>query len=398
MTERSLSLVRRALLLAGAAAAAPVRAQQRPFVLGLLTQADDPRYDPQALLKGFPDAPTGRSAPAARIALNDSAFRLQLAGWTSAALLPVEAADAAALPAALQQLLERGVQRIVLELPAPSVAAVTGAAAGRDVILFNAAAPEDVLRAAQCAPHLLHTLPSQAMQMDAIAQLLVARKWNKPLLLYGTTPPDAPLLAAVRRSARRFGIKPVAERAFKLSNDPREREQGNVRLLTSDRDYDAVVVLDAQGEFAREVPYRTVLPRPVLGSNGLVAQAWSPFYERHGAPQLTRRFLRQAGRPMGSYDWATWMAARAAAEAASAFNKAGVAQQLQALRQGAVALDGYKGQRLTFRGWDGQLRQPLLLAYGDGVADMAPLEGFLHPRSTLDTLGYDAPETGCKAR
>jgi ABC transporter substrate binding protein (PQQ-dependent alcohol dehydrogenase system) len=398
MTERGLSLTRRALLLAGAAAAGPVRAQQRPFVLGLLTQADDPRYDPQTLLKGFPDAPSGRSLPAVQIALNDSAFRLQLAGWTSTELVPAEAANAAALPAALRQLLARGVHHVVLELPAPSVAAVSQAAAGQDMILFNAAAPEDVLRAAQCAPHLLHTLPSHAMQMDAIAQLLVARKWNRALVLYGTTPADAPLLAAFRRSARRFGIKPVAERAFKLSNDPREREQGNVRLLTSERDYDSVVVLDAQGEFARDVPYRTVLPRPVLGSNGLVAQAWSPLYERNGAPQLTRRFLRRAGRPMGSYDWASRMGARAAAEVAGAFNKASVQQQLQALLQGAVALDGYKGQRLSFRGWDGQLRQPLLLAHGDGVADIAPLEGFLHPRSTLDTLGYDAPETGCKAR
>jgi ABC transporter substrate binding protein (PQQ-dependent alcohol dehydrogenase system) len=99
---------------------------------------------------------------------------------------------------------------------------------------------------------------------------------------------------------------------------------------------------------------------------------------------------------MGSYDWATWIAGRAAAEAASAFNKATIPQQLEALRQGAISVDGYKGQRLTFRGWDGQLRQPLLLAYGSGVAATAPLEGFLHPRSTLDTLGYDAPETGCR--
>ena len=88
---------------------------------------------------------------------------------------------------------------------------------------------------------------------------------------------------------------------------------------------------------------------------------------------------------------------RAAAEAASDYKKASVAQQLQALRQGAVSVDGYKGQRLTFRAWDGQLRQPLLLTYGTGVADVAPLEGFLHPRTTLDTLGFDAPETACKA-
>jgi ABC transporter substrate binding protein (PQQ-dependent alcohol dehydrogenase system) len=397
MTEGAvLPLGRRALLLAAAGAAWTAHAQQRPFLLGLLTQADDERYAAPSLQRGFPDAPAGRSAGAAEIALNDSLFNLQLAGWSPAQLVALEAPDAAGVPAALQQLLQRGVRHVVLELPAAGVVAVTAAAAGRDMILFNAAAPEDALRAGQCAPHLLHTLPSHAMQMDALAQLLVARKWPRPLVLSGSLPGDRLLLAAFQRAAKRFGVRVAAERSFKLSNDPRERDLGNVRLLTSERDYDAVVVLDTQGEFARDAVYRTVLPRPVLGSNGLVAQAWSPFSERHGAPQLSRRFLRRAQRPMGSYDWATWMAARSAAEVASSFNKASIGQQLQALRQGAVAVDGYKGQRLTFRAWDGQLRQPLMLAHGNGVAEVAPLEGFLHPRSTLDTLGIDAPESGCK--
>ena len=386
-------LPRRALLLAGAAAAWPARAQQRSFALGLLTQADDERYGAQLLQKGFPDGPGGRSAAAARIALNDSAFQLQVTGWTSTQFVPVEAANAASLPAAVQQLLQKGVRHLVLELPARSVAIVAAAAAGRDLILFNAAAPEDELRGAQCAPHLLHTLPSHAMQMDALAQLLAARKWNRPLVLHGPLPADGLLRAAFQRSARRSGLRPVAERGFR---PPGEREPGDVRLLTAEGEYDAVVVLDTQGEFAREAAYRTVLPRPVLGSNGLVAQAWSPIYELHGAPQLSRRFLRRAGRPMGSYDWATWMAARFAAEIAAAYNKATIAQQLQALRQGAVAVDGYKGQRLTFRAWDGQLRQPLLLAHGNGVADMAPLDGFPQTRNGLDTLGHDAAESTCR--
>jgi ABC transporter substrate binding protein (PQQ-dependent alcohol dehydrogenase system) len=392
-------LQRRSVLVSLVAAAAwPVAAQPpRAFSLGFLSQADDPRYDPAELQRGFPEAPGGRSAPAAAIALNDSAFTLQAAGIGEGKLIASEVPNAGALPAALDNLLRQGANHVVLELPASGVAAVTAAARGKDVILFNTAAPEDALRGAQCAANLLHTIPSHAMQMDAIAQLLVARKWARPLVLVGPTPGDALLLAAWQRSSRRFGVKPVAQRNFKLSNDPRERDLGNVRLLTSDRDYDAVVVLDAGGEFAREVPYQTVLPRPVLGSNGITAQAWDALWERDGAPQLSRRFQRKANRPMGSYDWATWIAARAAAEAASAFGKATIAQQLQALRQGAISVDGYKGQRLTFRAWDGQLRQPLLLAYGSGVADVAPLEGFLHPRTTLDTLGYDAPETACKA-
>ncbi|MDB5898151.1 MAG: hypothetical protein JWP41_1753 [Ramlibacter sp.] len=371
-------------------------AQTRTFLLGLLTQADDERYGAQALQKAFPDWPSGRSAPAAQMALEDSAFGLQSAGYASFRLVTAEAADAAGVAASLQQLLQQGVKHVVLELPAAGVAAAAAAAKGRDVILWNAAAPEDALRAGQCAANLLHTLPSHAMQMDAIAQLLVGRKWNRPLVLHGTSAADKLLLAAFQRSARRFGLKPMAERPFKLSNDPRERDLGNIRLLTAERDYDAVVVLDAQGEFAREAPYRAVLPRPVLGSNGLTAQAWHRAYERNGGPQLTRRFQRKAGRTMGSYDWATWIAARAAAEVVGADAKAGIAQQLQALKQGTVAVDGYKGQRLSFRAWDGQLRQPMLLAHGDGIAEIAPLEGFLHQRSALDTLGYDLPETGCK--
>ena len=99
---------------------------------------------------------------------------------------------------------------------------------------------------------------------------------------------------------------------------------------------------------------------------------------------------------MGRYDCATWIGVRAAGEAAVAFNKASSAQRLQALRQGAISLDGYKGPRLNFRGWDGQLRQPLLLAHGNGVAEIAPLEGFLHPRTALDTLGFDVAESACR--
>jgi ABC transporter substrate binding protein (PQQ-dependent alcohol dehydrogenase system) len=373
--------------------ALPAWARELP--VGFLSLADDPRYASQALEKGDPLAPAGRAGVAAKLALDDADFTLQAGGWSGARLVSVEAADLAGLPAAFDSLLKQGVRHVLLELPAVGVAQVAAAARGKDVLLFNTAAPEDVLRAAQCAPNLLHTLPSHAMQADALAQLLVARKWTRPLLLHGPTREDDLLLAAFLRSARRFGLKPVAQRAFKLSADPRERESGNVRLLTANAEYDVVAVLDADGEFARDLPYRTMLPRPVVGSSGLTAQAWSPWYERNGAPQLNRRFAKRAGRAMGSYDWAAWVAARAVVEAAA--GGATVAQQLKALKQGEVALDGYKGQRLTFRGWDGQLRQPLLLAHGNGLVETAPVEGFLHPRSALDTLGHDQPETGCKA-
>ncbi len=368
----------------------------REFPVGLLSLAGDERYSVQSTDKAYPDWPGGRAAAAVQIALDDSAFTLQSAGWSAARVVAVEAPNLAGLAAALESLIKQGVRHVVLELPAEGVVQATAAARGKELLLMNAAAPEDALRAAQCAPYLLHTLPSHAMQADALAQLLATRKWGKPLLLHGPSAQDQLLLTAFQRSAKRFGIKPVAQRAFKLSNDPRERELGNVRLLTASADYDVIVVLDAGGEFARDLPYRSVLPRPVVGSNGLTAQAWSMWHERNGAPQLNRRFFKRSGRAMGSYDWAAWLATRALVEAAARDASAGVAQQLKALKQGDVGLDGYKGQRLSFRAWDGQLRQPLLLVHGNGLAETAPIEGFLHPRTTLDTLGFDAPETGCK--
>ncbi|MCY7370515.1 MAG: branched-chain amino acid ABC transporter substrate-binding protein [Polaromonas sp.] len=382
-----------ALGLAGAVA--PLAARELP--VGFLSLADDERYAIQALEKGYPAAPAGRAIVAAKLALDDAAFGLQAAGFDTSRVIPLEAADLAGIPGAIDALARQGVRHIVLELPAAGVVSATTAARGKNLILFNAAAPEDALRAAQCAPHLLHTLPSQAMLSDALAQWLVSRKWTRPLVLHGPGPQDALLLAAFNRSAKRFGLKPVAQRVFTLSNDPRERDLGNVRLLTANADYEVVVVLDAAGEFARALPYRTLLARPVVGSNGLSPQAWSNWYERHGAPQLNRRFFRLANRAMGSYDWAAWLATRAIADLVSQDAKAGFAQQLKSLKQGELTFDGYKGQAVSFCAWDGQLRQPLLLVHGNGIAELAPVEGFLHPKSVLDTLGFDAAETGCKA-
>ena len=122
-----------------------------------------------------------------------------------------------------------------------------------------------------------------------------------------------------------------------------------------------------------------MLPRPVLGSNGLTAQAWSAWYERHGAPQLSRRFQRKAARAMGSYDWATWMAARAAAETASAGPRAPFAQQLRDLKQGKLAFDGYKGQRRPSAPGTVSCASRCCWRTATASPTSRPLEGFLHP-------------------
>lgn len=355
----------------------------------------DPRYAPRRAERAYPGHPTTPALEGVRLAASDSAYEL----GTQEMALDVKAFrfnGAEDRDRLLGQLKAAKVQHVVADLPVPLLRELVGKLP--NTLVINVSQDADALRGADCSPNLLHTYPSRAMTGDALAQYLVARRWIKALVLHGPLEDDAVQLEAFRLSAKRFGVQLVQERPFKISGDPRERELGNVKLLTGGREHDVVVVIDSDGEFARTVPYATQWPRPVAGAAGLVPLAWHPQWERHGAPQLTRRFLRQTQRTMSGHDWAAWMAGRAIAAAVLAQPKGGVAAQLKALRSEAVTLDGFKGKALSFRPWDGQLRQPVFLTHGDGVIGMAPMEGVLHPTETLDTLGVDRAESACKTR
>ncbi|HEY8904854.1 MAG TPA: branched-chain amino acid ABC transporter substrate-binding protein, partial [Rhodoferax sp.] len=102
--------------------------------------------------------------------------------------------------------------------------------------------------------------------------------------------------------------------------------------------------------------------------------------------------------PMQSQDWAAWIAVKAIAAVVAENPKADIGKQLKQLRAGEVVVDGNKGPGLTFRAWDGQLRQPIMLGHGDGVVGLAPLDGILHPTEVMDTLGTDQKESKCQAR
>ena len=365
------------------------------LTLGLLQRADDDRLDPKRVELAYPGHPGGSLAQAVEMAAKESQFELD------AAKLQIKvdvrsARDADDAKAQLAQLAKAGAAAVVLDVPGAWIA---GLGAVTRIALLNAGSAEEASRQQACLPNLFHTLPGERMRADAIAQTLLARRWSKVLLLHGPGAEDAARLALAQAAIKRYGLKPVALRPFKLSADPRERDLANPLLLTGNVDYDVVWIIDSDGEFARALPYRTALPRPVVGDAGLVALAWAPNFERFGAPQLARRFVRAAQRPLTDTDWAAYMAAKAVLQAAlEAPANPGPAQIIAALTRADFTLDGFKGVRLSFRPWDRQLRQPLLLSDGLGVIATAPVEGVMHPKNALDTLGADAPETLCKAR
>ena len=369
------------------------------LTVGVLGLEDDARYQARRLEHGYPGQPAGRPLDAAVLAADESAMELEAAGH-KLVVKSFMAATAADLPRALAQLKAAHVQHVLLDLPEADIRAVLAGAptALGPALFFNIGAGSDALRAGACAANLLHTYPSEAMRADALAQYLAARSWSQALVLYGPRPQDQLQLEAFTRAAKRYGVKIAKSTPFKLSTDPREREQSNVRLLTNDKSYDVVVVVDSDGEFARGVPYNTQWPRPVLGANGLTALAWQAQWDMNGGPQLSRRFMRAAHRPMAGQDWAAWAAVKSIVGVLSAAPKATLPEQTQLLRRGEVFIDGFKGPRLSYRAWDGQLRQPVFLAHADGVAAVAPFEGVLHPTDVLDTLGVDEKESPCKAR
>ena len=374
---------------AALAGAAGVRAATLKATL--IAPADDPRLDRTRVERAYLGHPGGPAVDGVQVALDEGGFELEAAG-AAVALSNANAASAQAARDAALAAEKAGAALILTDLPADWTLAVADAV---KVPVLNLGAPEDSLRQQDCRPRLFHVLPSERMRADAIAQTLVSRKWSKLLLLIGPSPRDQQRAATAQASIKRYGLQVVGSKPFKLSTDPRERDLANPLLLTAGSVYDAVWIVDSDGEFARGLPYRTVLPRPVVGDAGLVALAWHAQFERYGAPQVSRRFFKAAKRPMTDHDWAAWIAGKTLLALASANPKGPNAAWAQGLAKTSV--DGSKGVNLSFRAWDGQLRQPMLLTDGQGVIAQAPIEGLLHPTDVLDTLGADAPEKLCKA-
>jgi ABC transporter substrate binding protein (PQQ-dependent alcohol dehydrogenase system) len=382
-------------LACGLSGAAPLQS----VPVAVLSLASDARYASKQLERAYPGHPAGRVGDAARMAADDAALELQELG-VALTLKDMSLTDVQALPRLLVELKAARVQHIVADLPPAMLVALVKSAPAvlGGVMILNVSSDHDALRNEACSTALLHTYPSRQMYTDALSQYLAARNWRKLLLLQGSLPEDQLQGAAMVTSAKRYGLKILQTKPFKLSGDPRERDLFNTRLLTNERDHDVVAVMDSHGEFARTLPYATQWPRPVMGSNGLMAMAWHTQWERNGGPQVSRRFQKLAKRPMQSQDWAVWMAVKTVAAAISADPKANAQRQLLALLAGDVFVDGSKGPRLSFRSWDGQLRQPIMLGHGDGVVGMAPLDGVLHPTEVMDTLGTDQKESQCKTR
>ena len=307
--------------------------------------------------------------------------------------------------AAVNALAEQAISLVIADLPAKQLLEAADSGRSRGMIFFNAGATDDRLREEDCRANVIHVAPTRSMLADGLAQYLVWKQWRKWFFVVGSHAQDKLWGDALKRSATRFGAKIVEERTFADTGGARRTDSGIAQIqrqipsFTQDAPaYDVLVAADESEVFAAYLPYRTWDPRPVAGSAGLVPTSWDPSHEQWGATQMQNRFMKKFSRRMPALDMQAWSAARMIGEAVTR-TKSADPQGIRAyLLSPDFALAAFKGQRLTLRPWNLQLRQPILLSDGRNITSVSPQEGFLHQVSELDTLGYDQPETKCELK
>lgn len=388
------------LLLAGAwFLTAPVAAQEQSdatLISAAVLRVDEDSLPPISRLS-LPPEDLGFAG--ARLAIEDNDTTGRFTGQD------FEAIEVATTPEAasdeLERLIGEGVEFIVVLADDETMLSLADQAGDR-AMLFNAAARGDNLRGADCRANTIHVAPSHAMLADALTQFLMWKKWNRWFLIEGSHPEDAAFAGALKRSATKFGAKIVEERIYEDTGGARRTDSGHVQVqkqmpVFTQRaaDHDVVVAADEAGIFAGYLPYQTWDPRPVTGSAGLVPRSWHPAMEAWGASQFQNRFEELVNRPMREEDYQTWLSLRMIGEAATRSQSADPAVLKEFMLSDKFEVAGFKGQKLTVRDWNHQLRQPILLATGLLLTSVSPQDEYLHQVSQLDTLGIDRAETEC---
>lgn len=358
-------------------------------------------YAPQLALSVLDVPPRDEGVAGANVAISDNNTTGRFLGQKFS-LDVVEVKPDSDVLAVFDAMAGRGISTILADLSAAQLLVLADAAQPKGIIVFNVGATDDRLREEDCRANVFHTAPTRSMLADGLAQYLIWKQWRRWALIYGSHERDRLFADALRRAAERFGGEIVAEKEFADTGTARRTDSGVVQIQRQMpvftqglAEHDVLLVADESEVFGTYVPFRTWQPRPVAGTAGLMPSAWHPASEQWGGTQIQNRFLKATGRRMLSKDMSAWTAARIIGEAATRTRSADPKEIAGFIRSEDFSIAAFKGQKLTFRQWNWQLRQPVFIGDGRSVVSTSPQEGFLHQFSELDTLGIDRPETKC---
>lgn len=303
----------------------------------------------------------------------------------------------------LAGVLDAGVNLLIVMANSDDLLTIADSA-GPDVLILNATARDTSLRDDQCRANVIHVAPSQAMLADSVVQFAMWKKWNRLFLIHGSNPADRSLGDAYRRAAKKFGAKIVEEREIEDTGGSRRTDTGHVLVqrqipvfTQNAADHDVVIAADASDVFGPYLPFHMWDARPVMGSGGLRPVTLHAAHEAWGATQFQRRFEALAGRYVQEADYEVWLSLRVIGEAVIRTNSNDPIVLRDYALSDAFELAAFKGRKVNFRDWNGQMRQPIILTDSKLTVSVSPQDGYLHQRSTLDTLGLDQPESKCTA-
>lgn len=358
-------------------------------------------YEPRLALSVLDVSPRDEGVAGAEVAISDNNTTGRFMGQAFSLHVAEVKLEADAVPA-FRELAGKGATTILADLSAGQLLSVADAARAEGIEIFNIGATDDRLREEDCRANVFHIAPTRSMLADGLAQYLIWKQWPRWALIYGSHEGDRLFAEALRRAATRFGGEIVAEKEFADTGTARRTDSGVVQIQRQMPvftqglpDHDVLLVADESEVFGTYVPFRTWQPRPVAGTAGLIPTAWHPASEQWGGTQIQNRFAKATGRRMLAKDMSAWTAVRIIGEAATRTRSTDVGQIAGFIRSEDFSIAAFKGQKLTFRQWNWQLRQPVFLGDGRSVVSTSPQEGFLHQFSELDTLGIDQPETKC---
>lgn len=345
---------------------------------------------------------TDEGAQGARLGLKDNNVTGRLLGRIYKLAEHIVPADGDVTQAA-KDLLSNGHKLIIADLKASDLLAVADLPEASDAVILNIRASDNRLRQDDCRANVFHISLSWAMRADALAQYLVWKKWYRWLLVAGKAAADEDYARSVRRAAKRFGGQIVEERSYKFEAGSRRVETGHQQIQTQmplvtqgAPAHDVVFAIDTAERFAEYLLFRTYEPRPVVGTHGLVAVTWHRTFEQWGGMAYQNAFEKQAGRISTERDYNAWLAMRIFGEAVTRTGQDEPSKVRAYLLSDKFTVGGFKGQGLTFRRWNNQLRQPIPLAGPRALVSLSPQEGFLHHRFLTDSLGFDEPESKCR--
>ncbi len=220
-----------------------------------------------------------------------------------------------------KEILKNGPTFIIADLEPADLLAVADLPEAKNSVIMNIRSSATALRQEQCRVNVFHIIPDYAMRADALAQYLIWKKWPRWFVLRRDTPQDQDYVAQVKRSATRFGGKVVEDKIYTLPPGARNLDSGHQQVQTqipmeteTAPDHDVLWVVNSDDDFGDYLMYRTALPRPVVGTQGLQAVAWDPSYTESGGMHFQNAIPRIAKRKPVERDYTAWLGIRALAD------------------------------------------------------------------------------------